>query len=227
MINLSETLSSEALADIYRDKDPFWNVAFEKYSPEYDVTTMKGLRQTDLKITGRSGCSSCYSTEHRFQHAKEWVRKITIKVIEQRSEGILDLIGGEAWEASFLLSAYILKNPEIFINRTVLELGSGVGIPSVLLTYLNRLNLNEKSDTHIILTDYENTLLENLSASLSSQFEDLKEEGFPSVNVLVHHLDWLHEDADLPFHGRVDVIIGSALIYQPDHAVVAEIIRYY
>ena len=39
---------------------------------------------------------------------------IYLQTIEQKSEGVFDLIGGELWEASLLLCSYILSKPDDF-----------------------------------------------------------------------------------------------------------------
>jgi hypothetical protein len=61
---------------------------------------------------------------------------ITISVHEVRDTGVLDTIGGELWEACFYMCAYILIHPEIFANTRALELGSGLGLPALLLAKL-------------------------------------------------------------------------------------------
>ena len=53
---------------------------------------------------------------------------------------MLDIIGGELWDASYLLCAYILmSNDDALIRNSVLELGSGLGLPSLLIAKLKLL----------------------------------------------------------------------------------------
>ena len=44
----------------------------------------------------------------------------------------LDLVGLQVWRVAFLLADFIFSNPEIFKNKNVLELGSGVGFDSIV-----------------------------------------------------------------------------------------------
>lgn len=61
-------------------------------------------------------------------------KEYSFSLNEIRELGILDVIGGECWEASYLLSAY-LTSPEFEDAQclTTLELGAGLGLPSLLL----------------------------------------------------------------------------------------------
>lgn len=59
-------------------------------------------------------------------------------------------MGLQVWRGAFLLADYILSHPDLFENQTILELGSGVGLTSIIASYLakkiistgNRNNLN-------------------------------------------------------------------------------------
>ena len=107
-----------------------------------------------------------------------------------------------------------------------MELGGGVSLPSLLLAKLNENKLLGNSS--VIITDYEDLLLENLGHSISNQFEfinnssDAENESF---GVSIEKLDWVNPPTVLPGCETVEIILGSALIYSPDHAVVANIIR--
>ena len=53
---------------------------------------------------------------------------------------MLDIIGGELWDASYLICAYILMSEgDDLIRNSVLELGSGLGLPSLLIAKLKLL----------------------------------------------------------------------------------------
>ena len=77
-----------------------------------------------------------------FQSIKE-TGGLSVNVDEIRGQGVFDLIGGEVWEASLLLCSFILLNPSKFANRSVLEVGGGLGLPSFLL-----------ADFHLLLMEY-------------------------------------------------------------------------
>lgn len=50
----------------------------------------------------------------------------------------LDLVGLQVWRGALLLADYILSHPDSFRNQTILELGSGVGLTSIVASYLAR-----------------------------------------------------------------------------------------
>ncbi|XP_012268154.2 methyltransferase-like protein 22 [Athalia rosae] len=53
-------------------------------------------------------------------------------VIEHSISTTLNLVGLQVWRGAFLLADYILYNPELFQKQTILELGSGVGLTSII-----------------------------------------------------------------------------------------------
>lgn len=48
----------------------------------------------------------------------------------------LSLVGLQVWRAALLLADYILSHSDSFRNQIVLELGSGVGLTSIVASYL-------------------------------------------------------------------------------------------
>lgn len=44
----------------------------------------------------------------------------------------LKLVGLQIWRAAFLLADFIIHFHKLFLNTTVLELGSGVGLTSIV-----------------------------------------------------------------------------------------------
>lgn len=48
----------------------------------------------------------------------------------------LNLVGLQVWRGAVLLADYVLSCPDLFKNQTVLELGSGVGLTSIVASYL-------------------------------------------------------------------------------------------
>jgi Lysine methyltransferase len=110
-------------------------------------------------------------------------------------------------------------------SKTCLELGAGVGLPSLLLAAMKRQIENPpNSEADLILTDYEDLLLHNLKDSITSQFESETAEEKSSVKVFVEKLDWLDDLKELP-GSNCKVVIGSALIYSPDHVACAGVIE--
>jgi hypothetical protein len=87
--------------------------------------------------------------------------------------GVLDIIGGELWEACFYLCAYILQHADLFVHSTVLELGAGLGLPGLLISQLKSLSLHRDAATapprhevDVCLSDKALELLEHLSSTI-------------------------------------------------------------
>lgn len=80
---------------------------------------------------------------------------------EHRISTELNLVGLQVWRSALLLADYILSHPDIFINQTILELGSGVGLTSIVASYLAK---------EIICTGNEDFLSFLSSVSLSMSF---------------------------------------------------------
>ncbi|XP_012527676.1 methyltransferase-like protein 22 isoform X2 [Monomorium pharaonis] len=57
-------------------------------------------------------------------------------VIEHSLSTELNLVGLQVWRAALLLADYILSHPDLFRNKIILELGSGVGLTSIVASYL-------------------------------------------------------------------------------------------
>lgn len=51
---------------------------------------------------------------------------------EHKKSTVLSEVGLQVWRGAFLLNDFILCNRDLFSNTKVLELGSGVGLTSIL-----------------------------------------------------------------------------------------------
>jgi hypothetical protein len=123
---------------------------------------------------------------------------LVVQINESRSNGVLDIIGGELWEGSLLLCAYIIRHQEKFLECSVLELGSGVSLPGLLLAALKCRHPLLKS-TSLTLSDNDPRVVENLSYSVLQQFtvqqvnedNDVNESSFLCPLILsTQILDW-------------------------------------
>ncbi|KAL0103413.1 hypothetical protein PUN28_017585 [Cardiocondyla obscurior] len=56
--------------------------------------------------------------------------------IEHSVSTELNLVGLQVWRGAFLLADYVLSHPDSFRNQIILELGSGVGLTSIVASYL-------------------------------------------------------------------------------------------
>ncbi|KAL6061869.1 Protein-lysine N-methyltransferase EFM6 [Balamuthia mandrillaris] len=97
-------------------------------------------------------------------------------------------IGCAIWDAAIILSRFIFDCQDAFGGKTVLELGSGVGLPGLTAAYFA---------DRVVLTDYIPQLLDNLeyNVRLNSDVEEgdggrLKSSKDISQNTQVSYLNW-------------------------------------
>jgi hypothetical protein len=191
---------------IIPDKDEF-NLEQQKFVyHEYDVSSLK------FEANEWKGNDNCFE----------------VTVIEKRENGIMDIIGGEVWEAAILLSSYLLLNRPNFVasNINILELGCGVGLPSFLLANMSVRNNSDTDDRSAPLytfTDYEASLLSNLLTIIEKNYSRCKKSENPNLKFSVASLDWSkcgHSMETSPSlnPNLYSFVIGSALCYAPYHA---------
>lgn len=98
--------------------------------------------------------------------------------IEHQKSTKLDLVGLQIWRGALLLADYILHNEKKFKNRKILELGSGVGLTSIVSSFYAR---------EVICTDINvGGLLDLIQANIDRNAH-LKD---PNCNVIVSELDF-------------------------------------
>ena len=188
------------------ENDFLWQCAFteeggEKASREWLVPGCEDDRDATRRVFhSRSFCIG-----------KSNCPKIGPIVREVRGQGVLDsIIGGEVWEASILLCAYLRLHPTIVpLSSNVLEIGAGVGLPSLYLLEQRR---GYPDAGEICVSDNDADLLESLSYHLSS----LGKPSEGGVRISVEQLDWSRPETG-PDPRRFHAAIGSALCYSPDH----------
>eukprot|EP00708_Paratrimastix_pyriformis_P004456 GAFH01003339.1.p1 GENE.GAFH01003339.1~~GAFH01003339.1.p1 ORF type:complete len:280 (+),score=45.59 GAFH01003339.1:72-842(+) len=117
-----------------------------------------------------------------------------------------DMTGAIVWPASELLCWFILKHPDFFRGRRIIELGSGASaLPGLVVSGLASI---------VCLTDGMPELIEKTVENI-----DINKATFaPGTSVSAHVLRWgdddslaatLHEE----FHGQpVDVILGADIV---------------
>uniref|UniRef100_A0A2A4JBK2 Uncharacterized protein n=1 Tax=Heliothis virescens TaxID=7102 RepID=A0A2A4JBK2_HELVI len=138
---------------------------------------------------------------------------VTIK--ETRNMVVNGTTGLKTWEAALMLSDWALSNPEIFANKNVLELGSGVGFTGITISKL----CNVKSLT---FTDCHNDVLKTVCENIEINLPHYKQETIHGVTMFknagkslnVMMLDWNTLD-DLPENVVPDIVIGADIVYDP------------
>lgn len=110
-------------------------------------------------------------------------------------------LGWKTWNAAIVLVEYFGSQPlETFAGKDVLELGCGTGLSGIFCAKFGARS--------VLMTDYNDKVLETVSDNASRN-------GLTNINV--RRLDWLHMDNESE---RYDTIIGSDIVYDPDHAFI-------
>lgn len=102
---------------------------------------------------------------------------------------------GILWPAAIGLSEYLGNSPQLVRNKSVLELGCGLGLPSLVSSHLGGSVL--ATDFH---PDVEEYFLRNARHS--------------SVSCNYLRLNWREKDQDI---GKFDIVLGSDVLYESKH----------
>ncbi|KAL0481169.1 hypothetical protein AKO1_012652 [Acrasis kona] len=124
-------------------------------------------------------------------------------------------VGLSMWESGYLLGEFILSNPDLFHNKTCIELGSGIGLSGICLLHKN----NPKPARKVYLTDYQDVVLSNCNENLKIndidtmlilEGQDAIEDGKSAV---IKHLDWKENNVS---EFNADVLIAADVAYDID-----------
>ncbi|KAN0004124.1 hypothetical protein ACTFIZ_010298 [Dictyostelium cf. discoideum] len=152
------------------------------------------------------------------------------KWITLKNESAYNLVGMTTWGAAYQLSDFILSNQNLFINKNILELGSGTGLVGIILDFIKPLK-------KVILTDYSPKVLKNLKINMelnNLEIQDLinddddddddddnEKNNNVNDNIVnqVRVLDWEIEDLNIlnNYSGLNDsnIILGADIVYEP------------
>jgi len=113
------------------------------------------------------------------------------------------MIPSRMWDGAYVLSQYIVTHEEQFIGKTVVELGAGVGLPSLICGHLAK---------QTVITDCNPMALKiaqnNVQLNYPTEIED---------KVLVHELDWSKTPSLVSFKetfpNSFEVVLGADVLY--------------
>lgn len=112
--------------------------------------------------------------------------------IEHTMATPLEDVGKQVWRGAFLLADYILWNQDLFRGCTVLELGAGTGLTSVIMATVAKT---------VYCTDVGDDLLDMCARNITINMHLTKATG---GEVKVKTLDWLKnelcEDPEIPYN---------------------------
>lgn len=102
---------------------------------------------------------------------------------------------GVLWPAAEALSIYLSDNPFLIQGKAVLELGCGLGLPSIVATQLG---------AKVIATDFHPDVEEYF----------LRNCRHTNITCSYERLNWREDNPNL---GQFDVVIGSDVLYESKH----------
>eukprot|EP01125_Pyxidicula_operculata_P008077 TRINITY_DN2731_c0_g1_i1.p1 TRINITY_DN2731_c0_g1~~TRINITY_DN2731_c0_g1_i1.p1 ORF type:complete len:369 (-),score=88.70 TRINITY_DN2731_c0_g1_i1:134-1240(-) len=142
--------------------------------------------------------------------------KVKDSLIQIKMANQMDNVGLTSWEAGFYLAEFIADNPELFIGKNVLELGTGIGLTGVAMakiidSYISEKKISTIKKTKIILTDYTEEIIENIKYNVI--INDLKVNTDDSM-VDVLELDWENPSPE-SLMLKPQILIAADLVYDP------------
>lgn len=177
---------------------------------EHETATEERL----LDSGGKTDEESPTSITHDFKFGTQFVSirelaipssrdKEDLSIIGQ-AESTDDLTGYAIWASSLIAADWVARlGAEVFKTHSVLELGSGCGLPGLVVASLN----TAKS---VVTTDWNEAVVENLRYNVKLNLDS----GKPFTPVSAHSMNW-QDQSSWPV-STVDILVGSDLIYQDD-----------
>ncbi|NXP00727.1 EF2KT methyltransferase, partial [Certhia brachydactyla] len=130
------------------------------------------------------------------------------------------------WEAALHLTQWALHNPALFRDRTILELGSGIGFTGIAICKTCQPRTFIFSDCHprVLRQLGENIRLNGFtpepdmawSTQRESQGQEVEGESCQNPQVIVAELDWGSVTEEQVLGLRADVVIAADVVYDPE-----------
>ncbi|XP_073351360.1 protein-lysine N-methyltransferase EEF2KMT isoform X2 [Pagrus major] len=115
------------------------------------------------------------------------------------SEGTTGLV---TWEAALYLAEWALDHQQVFTGRTVLELGSGVGLTGVTIC-------RSCSPNRFMFSDCHSSVLQKLRSNV-------KLNGLTEPTVSVEEMDWTAATEEQIKQIGPDAVIAADVVYDPE-----------
>ncbi|XP_043591818.1 methyltransferase-like protein 22 isoform X1 [Bombus pyrosoma] len=123
-------------------------------------------------------------------------------LIEHHISTELQYVGLQVWRGALLLADYILSNPDLFRDKVVLELGAGVGLTSIVASFLAKEVICTDIDVKGILKLIHRNFMRN-KAYIKSKV-DIKGLDFLNLKWLTFYKKRINEPA---------IILAADVIY--------------
>ncbi|XP_060642596.2 protein-lysine N-methyltransferase EEF2KMT [Anolis sagrei] len=148
----------------------------------------------------------------------------SVAIISQGTTGLM------TWDAGLYLAEWALENPAIFTNRSILELGSGIGLTGLAICKACHPSKYTFSDHHpcVLQQLLENIHLNGFAPDVCgcspAKWDTQKAEltGFKGPKVSVTELDWSLVTKEELVGLSSDVVIAADVVYDPElmHALI-------
>ncbi|RLN87227.1 hypothetical protein BBJ28_00004269 [Nothophytophthora sp. Chile5] len=124
-------------------------------------------------------------------------------VVTCRVASVFNEVGLKLWEAGWMLAEYVLAHDLEFRDKTVLELGAGVGFTGLVLACACRAK-------RVMLTDYAPNVMQNLRYNVEVNASKFR------CPVEVQVLDWDTWQSDNDVDNQPDVLLAGDCVYDVD-----------
>ncbi|CAB3242459.1 unnamed protein product [Arctia plantaginis] len=138
---------------------------------------------------------------------------VTVK--ETRNMVVNGTTGLKTWEAALMLSDWALCNKDVFSNKYVLELGSGVGFAGITIGKMCPVKSLMLSDCHEeVLTTIKENIVINFANFSRQQSYNVSMYSDQTKSIGAMRLDW-NDIENLRINITPDIIIGADIVYDP------------
>ncbi|NXF74315.1 EF2KT methyltransferase, partial [Sclerurus mexicanus] len=130
------------------------------------------------------------------------------------------------WDAALRLAEWAVENPEVFSDRTVLELGSGIGFTGIAICKTCQPKTYIFSDCHqcVLRQLRENIHLNGFvlepgatwSIQTESQGQEVEAKNCQNPKLIVAELDWSSVTEKQLVCLQPDIVIAADVVYDPE-----------
>jgi len=135
-------------------------------------------------------------------HYEEGRFDVVIRVKQDRYDNVG--MAWKIWDASIWLSQWIFDNKELFVNKTVLEMGSGCGLCGVVCSLYA---------SQVIMSDYLPQIEKSLKTTIKLNAKLSK--NLPVTAKINWNSSQIVQQPSLLSKKGVDIVIGADIFFQP------------